>query len=118
MFSYPFGVAEALSQPVVVLMTFPSLDEANRVAAVLVDEHLVACVNLIPGVRSVFFWEGAREEAAEVLAVAKTTQERFEDLVVRVKLLHGYSVPEIIALPIFQGNESYLRWLVETVSKR
>jgi len=66
----------------------------------------------------VFFWEGAREEAAEVLALAKTTQERFGDLVARVKLLHSYSVPEIIALPILGGSEPYLKWLVDTVSKR
>lgn len=99
-------------------MTFPSLEEANRVATALVDEHLAACVNLLTGVRSVFFWEGAREEATEVLAVAKTTQQRFGDLAARVKSLHSYSVPEVIALPIIEGNEPYLRWLAETVSKR
>jgi periplasmic divalent cation tolerance protein len=118
LFSYPLGVAEPLSQPVVVLMTFPSLEEANRIAVVLVDEHLVACVNLITGVRSVFFWEGAREEADEVLAIGKTTQERFGELAARVKLLHSYSVPEIISLPIFGGSEPYLKWLVDMVSNR
>jgi periplasmic divalent cation tolerance protein len=111
-------VVEPWPQPIVVFITFPSLEEANRVAAVLVDEHLAACVNLVTGVRSVFSWEGAREEAAEVLAVVKTTQQRFADLAVRVKSLHSYSVPEIIALPIVGGDEPYLKWLVDTVSKR
>jgi periplasmic divalent cation tolerance protein len=110
-------VAEPLPQPIVVFITFSSPEEANRITAVLVDEHLAACVNLLEGVRSVFFWEGAREEAAEVLAVAKTTQQRFADLAVRVKSLHSYAVPEIIALPIVGGNELYLKWLVDTVSK-
>ena len=111
-------MVEPGSQPIVVLITFPSLDEANRVAAVLVDEHLAACVNLVTGVRSVFFWEGAREEAAEILALVKTTRQHFGDLAARVKSLHSYSVPEMIALPILGGYEPYLTWLTETVSKR
>lgn len=99
-------------------MTFPSLEEAERVAAVLVDEHLAACVNLVPGVRSLFFWQGAREEAAEVLAIGKTTLQTFAKLAVRVKSLHSYAVPEIVALPVIQGNEAYLTWVVDTVSNR
>ncbi len=99
-------------------MTFPSLAEAERVAAVLVDEHLAACVNLVPGVRSLFSWQGVREEAAEVLAIGKTTSHAFTDLAARVKSLHSYSVPEIVALPIVQGSESYLAWVVDTVSSR
>jgi periplasmic divalent cation tolerance protein len=98
-------------------MTFPSPEEAERVAAVLLDEHLAACVNLLPGVRSLFVWQGAREEAAEILAIVKTTQPCFGNLAARVKSLHSYSVPEIVALPLVGGDEAYLKWVVETVSK-
>jgi periplasmic divalent cation tolerance protein len=97
-------------------MTFPSPEEAERVAAVLVDEHLAACVNLLPGVRSLFFWQGVREEAVEVLAIAKTTLQSFANLAARVKSLHSYSIPEIVALPIVEGDEPYLKWVVDTVS--
>ncbi len=111
-------MAELLSQPIVVLMMFPSLEEAERVAAVLVDEHLAACVNLLPGVRSLFFWQGAREEAVEVLAIAKTTSQGLANLAARVKSLHSYSIPEIVALPIVGGDEPYLKWVVDTASNR
>ncbi len=100
-----------------VLITFPSPDEAQRISAVLVDEHIAACVNVLPRVHSVFFWQNAREEATEALAVIKTTQQRFTDLAVRVKSLHTYSVPEIIALPIIRADETYLKWVVDTVRK-
>lgn len=111
-------MAEPPVQPIVVFMTFPSPEEAERVAAVLVDEHLAACVNLLPGVRSLFFWQGAREEAVEVLAIAKTTLQGLANLAARVKSLHSYSIPEIVALPILGGDESYLKWVVDTASNR
>jgi periplasmic divalent cation tolerance protein len=111
-------VADPLPQPIMVFITFPSLEEAQRISAALVDEHLAACVNLLPGVRSMFFWEGVREEASEIVGLAKTTQQRFDDLAARVKSLHSYSVPEIIALPILWGNGPYLKWLQEMVSSR
>lgn len=99
-------------------MTFSSPEEAARIAAVLVDEHIAACVNLVTGVQSHFFWQNAREESVEVLAIIKTTQARFVDLSARVKSLHSYSVPEIIALPIVAGSEPYLRWVEDSVSLR
>jgi periplasmic divalent cation tolerance protein len=102
-------------QPIAVLITFPSMDEAQKIAAVLVDEHIAACVNLVSGIHSVFFWENERQEAQEVLGVVKTTQERLADLIARVKSLHSYSVPEIIALPIVGGDDHYLRWVGGTV---
>lgn len=110
-------MAEPVSEPIVVLMSFPSPEEAKRVAAVLVDEHIAACVNLLTHVHSLFYWQGAREEAAEVLALVKTTRQRFADLAARVKSLHTYSVPEIIALPVIEGDATYLKWVIETVRK-
>lgn len=85
--------------------------------AVLVDEHIAACVNVLAGVHSLFYWQNAREEATEALAIVKTTQQRFADLTVRVKSMHSYSVPEIIALPIVSGEAAYLQWIVDTVQK-
>lgn len=100
---------------ILVLMTFPSEEEASHVAAALVDEHLVACVNLIPDVRSFFIWEGARQDAEEVLAVAKTTSDRLDAVVARVKALHSYSVPEIIGVPLLGGSSDYLAWVRQSV---
>jgi periplasmic divalent cation tolerance protein len=111
-------MADSSANPIVVLVTFPSPEDAQTIAAVLVDEHLAACVNLISGVRSLFFWDGVRQEATEVLAVVKTTDERLESLISRVISLHSYSVPEVIALPIVGGDKRYLQWVGRAVSDR
>jgi periplasmic divalent cation tolerance protein len=103
--------------PIVVLITFASLEEAQTIADALVNEHLVACINLISGIRSLFIWEGVVQDASEVMGVAKTTQDRLDSLVTRVKSLHSYSVPEIIALPILGGEKRYLQWVNDAVSE-
>ncbi len=102
---------------IVVLITFPSQEDAQKIAIVLVDEQLAACVNLLPGVRSLFLWDGIRQEATEVLAMVKTSRERFERLVARVRSLHPYATPEIIGLPIVEGNAAYLKWVADAVSE-
>ena len=109
-------MAHASSDPLVVLITFPSQQDAQTIAATLVKERLAACVNLITGIRSVFIWEGSLQDTPEVLGVVKTSQDRLDSLVSRVKLLHPYSVPEIIAVPIVGGDNRYLQWLREAVS--
>lgn len=96
---------------VVVLITAGSQEEAAGIAKALVDEHLVACVNILPGVRSFFFWEGATQDAAESLMVCKTSRQMMDRLVDRVRTLHSYSVPEIIALPVVAGLPAYLEWV-------
>jgi periplasmic divalent cation tolerance protein len=96
----------------VIFMTAPSDDVAARIARALVEEGLAACVNIVPTVRSVYLWKGEIVDEREVLMVAKTTDTRFGDLMRRVRALHPYSVPEIIALPVVDGNEDYLRWVV------
>lgn len=101
---------------ILVFVTYPSSDEALRVSSALVDEHLVACVNLITGVKSLFFWQGAREESEEVLAVAKTTLDRLDAVVKRVQSLHSYSVPEVIGIPVLGGSAEYLRWVRDSVN--
>ena len=101
---------------IAVLMTFSSSEEAGRIAATLVQERLVACVNVIPAVRSFFFWDNALQDETEVLAVAKTTLDQLDAVVRRVKSLHSYSVPEVIGLPILGGSDDYLRWVKAAVS--
>lgn len=96
-------------------ITFPDEETARRVARALVEERLAACVNLVPGVRSIYSWKGAVSEDAEILGVAKTTAARFEALRARVAALHPYEVPEVIALPIEAGHAPYLAWLREGV---
>ena len=96
----------------VVLTTFGSVDDAARVARALLEQRLVACVNLLPGVQSLYRWQGAIEEASEVLAVMKTRPERLEELEAAIGALHPYAVPELLALPVARGAPPYLQWVV------
>ena len=96
----------------VVFITAPSDEKAAEIARALVDEGLVACVNIVPGVRSIYRWEGKIVDEGEVLMIAKTVTSRLKTLIPRVRALHPYTVPEIIALPVVDGNEPYLRWVV------
>jgi periplasmic divalent cation tolerance protein len=101
---------------VVVLSTFPSSEKAAEIARVLVDERLAACVNLVPAVRSIYRWQGAVHDDAEVLAIIKTTAERAAALRDRLIALHPYDVPEAIVLPVTDGHAPYLAWLTGEVS--
>jgi periplasmic divalent cation tolerance protein len=101
---------------VVVLSTFPSSEKAAEIARVLVDERLCACVNLVPAVRSIYRWQGAIHDDAEVLAIVKTTAERAAALRDRLIALHPYDVPEAIVLPVTDGHAPYLAWLTGEVS--
>ena len=100
-----------MAERLVVLMTAGSRDEADRIAHALVTEMLAACVNVLPGVTSVYRWEGELQRDQEWLLVAKTTSEVLDDLVRRVQALHSYDLPEVVALPVMGGNEAYLRWV-------
>jgi len=97
----------------VAFITAPDLQTGNGIARALVEERLVACVNLLPGIRSVYRWEGAIEEDAEVLLVVKTRADRAGDLVKRVAELHPYELPEVVMLPAVGGNPAYLDWVRE-----
>ena len=101
----------------VVLITAPSREEAENIARKLLEEKLAACVNIIGEVKSLFWWEGRIEEAAEVLLVIKTRLDQMEKLIEAVKQIHSYTVPEIIALPIVAGNKQYLEWINQTILK-
>ncbi len=106
-----------MSEPIVVLITCGSEEEALRIARSLVEECLAACVNLISPVRSIYRWEGKIWDEKEWLLIIKTQRIRFDELEKKVKSLHSYSVPEIIALPIIEGSSSYLDWLAEMTEK-
>lgn len=100
-----------MSEEIVILITAGSQDEAAKIARTLVDEHLAACVNVLSGARSFFFWEGRTQEAAETLMICKSRLPLMERIIARVKELHSYTVPEIIALPVAAGLPDYLRWV-------
>ncbi len=95
----------------VCLVTAPGLEEAGRIARALVEERLAACVNVLPGLRSVYRWEGAVHEEEEVLLVVKTTRERFPALQDRVRSLHSYTVPEVVAVPVEDAFPPYRAWV-------
>jgi periplasmic divalent cation tolerance protein len=100
----------------VVLSTFPDADAARAAATALVGESLAACVNLLPGIQSIYRWEGLIESGIEVLAVIKTTAARYPALEARLRTLHSYQVPEILALPASDILPDYARWLHQSVT--
>jgi periplasmic divalent cation tolerance protein len=90
--------------------------EADRIAEALVAERLAACVNILGTVRSVYRWQGAVERADEVAMIAKTTENLFEPLAARVRALHSYDTPAIVAWPIVVGDAAYLDWIAAETS--
>jgi periplasmic divalent cation tolerance protein len=88
--------------------------QARRIARALVREKLAACVNLVPGIASIYAWEGKVEEGREVLLLIKSRAALSKRLAARVKELHTYSVPEVVTIPIASGNPDYLRWIRES----
>lgn len=98
-----------------VFCTFPDEAVARSVATTLVEEQLVACVTLNPAVTSIYRWEGKVETAGEVLALMKTTPATYDALEARLRTLHPYDVPEILAVPVERGLPGYLRWVEESV---
>jgi periplasmic divalent cation tolerance protein len=101
------------SEPIIVLVTCGSEEEALKISRSLVEERLAACVNLISPIHSIYRWEGKIWDEKEWLLMIKTQRKRFKEIETKVKLLHSYSVPEIIALPIVEGSSSYLNWINE-----
>ena len=104
------------SSAIVVLITASSAEEAENIAKSLVEDKLVACVNIIPQIKSVYWWEGKVCEDDEIMLISKTKKSLFTTLIDRVKSLHSYEVPEIISFPISEGSPEYLNWL-EKVTK-
>ncbi len=108
-------MAEESREPLLVMMTAGSREEAVRLAEMLVGSRLAACVQILPKMESVYWWEGKIERAPEHLLLAKTTRDNFERLEQEVRSLHSYETPEIIALPVNASSAPYLEWLTTTV---
>lgn len=100
-----------MPDPLLILCTCPDADSAARIARALVEERLAACVNRVPGLASVYRWQGEIHEDSEVLLLIKTRGELFESLRARLVALHPHDVPEVIALDIAAGHAPYLEWL-------
>lgn len=108
-----------MTDKIVVLVTCGSRKESRKIARALVKRRLAACVNEIAApVRSVYRWKGKVETAEEFLLLIKTTKRRFAGLRAAILELHGYDVPEIIALPVVEGSRAYLDWIAESVRTR
>lgn len=99
-----------------VLCTVPDEEVAERIARTLLEERLVACVNIVPGVRSIYRWQGKIEDDRELLLVMKTSTTRYPELETRVRALHPYEVCEVLALDVATGSSAYLAWLLGALS--
>ena len=101
---------------VVVFITAPGVEEAERIAAALVEERLAACVNVLPGCRSIYRWEGALQHDDEALMIVKSSRAAFAALEKRVVELHTYDVPEVIAVDLTDISAGYLAFLKDSLS--
>ena len=99
----------------IIYITAGSMEEARRIGGALVEERLAACVNILPGMTSLYRWEGALEEGHEVVLIAKTTAVRVEALTARVVALHSYDCPCVVVLPVQGGNPDFLQWIAGEV---
>ncbi len=105
------------TDPIVVLLTAANDEEAARLAEMLVASELAACVQIVPGMESVYRWQGRIERQSEVLLIAKTVRSKFAELEREVRALHSYETPEIVALQITEVSNPYLEWLQAAVEK-
>lgn len=95
----------------VILITCRGEEEADRIGSTLIEEHLAACVNIVPKITSIYRWEGEVCRDLESLLIVKAREGTLEKLEERVKSLHSYDLPEVIALPVSGGSEDYLDWV-------
>jgi periplasmic divalent cation tolerance protein len=98
-------------QPVFVYMTAGSVEEARKIGRALVEARLAACVNIIPGMTSLYWWQGKIDEGSETVMIAKTRADLVPQLTERVKALHSYTVPCVVSIPIENGNRAFLDWI-------
>jgi len=106
-----------LSEPIVVFITTPNREEAARLADLLVGARLAACVQILPEMESIYRWEGKIERQAEILMLVKSTRDKFDQLEREVRAIHSYETPEIVAVPVSEISEPYLKWLVESLQQ-
>lgn len=101
-----------MTDALVVLTTLPNAEAAAALAKTIVEEHLAACGNILPGVRSIYRWQAKIHDDPETLVLFKTQRAVFERLRARIVELHPYELPEVVALPIEQGHAAYLDWIL------
>lgn len=106
---------DSLIEAVVVLVTAPPGEPAEKIARHVLDRKLAACVNIVPSIRSLYWWEGKVCDDAECLLVIKTERKRLAELEAAVRSVHPYEVPEVIALPVVDGSDAYLQWIAAVV---
>ena len=100
-----------MTDKIVILSTCATEEEAERIARALVEARHAACVNVVPGARSFYRWQGAIEDAREFLLIIKSSRPQFDALRAALEKLHSYDVPEVVAFPIVDGSPNYLNWL-------
>lgn len=100
-----------MTEKIIVLSTCGSEEEARRVAKSLVESRVAACVNILPGVRSIYHWQGEMLDEQEWMLVIKSTRPLFEQLCAGLRKVHSYQVPEAIAIPVVGGHQDYLDWI-------
>ncbi len=100
-----------------IYITTDSTDEAQRIGRALVEERLAACVNILGGMKSLYWWEGEVSEGDETVLIAKTRSSLVDDLIERVKALHSYSCPCAISVPLESGNPDYLAWIANETAR-
>jgi periplasmic divalent cation tolerance protein len=100
-----------MTDKIIVFSTCGSADEGRKLALLLVEKRVAACVTIIPGAQSVYHWQGKIEESAEWLLMIKTRRDLFDALKIELQAMHSYQTPEIVAVPVVAGLESYLAWL-------
>ena len=103
-----------MENPLIVLVTVPSQKDGERIGRNLVEAKLAACVNIIPHICSIFFWQGKVETEDELLLLIKTMPDRLDALIEKVKKIHSYDVPEILALPVAAGSSDYIKWVEQS----
>lgn len=100
---------------ILAIVTIDTWENAERISNILLDEKLSACINIIPGVKSIYIWRGEKKSDDEVVMLIKTEKNKFPDLVKRIKELHPYELPEIIGIPINYGLPEYLEWVKDSL---
>lgn len=105
-----------MTEKILVFSNCGSEEEARRVARALVEARVAACVNIVPGIQSIYHWQGAIQEDSEWMLVIKSTRSLFDSLAAELRKIHSYQVPEVLAIPVIAGDQNYLDWMDREIS--